>query len=155
VGRVDRQLQQLVVLRSPWRACFRVTLGLTPETTYEFRVEARDAFGNVAHNNVLSVTMPAVTDTTPPTAPTNLALSSESSPPEIWLDWDQSTDDVDPQSQLLYDVFINGELDHAALGTGETITYCWPEGVPNEIVIRAVDTSGNVSEPSNSVTFDC
>jgi hypothetical protein len=38
---------------------------------------------------------------------------------------------------------------------GETMTYCRPEGVPNEIVIRAVDTSGNLSEPSNSITFDC
>jgi chitodextrinase len=130
-------------------------LDLTPSTTYEFRVEARDAFGNTAHSNVLSVTTTEVTDTVPPTVPTNLRLSSESTPPEIWLDWDQSTDDVDPQQAILYDVYINGELDHAAVGTGETVTYCRPEGVLNRIVVRAVDSSGNVSGPSNEVLFDC
>jgi hypothetical protein len=26
-------------------------------------------------------------------------------------------------------VYVNGELDHAAIGHGETITYCRPEGV--------------------------
>jgi chitodextrinase len=129
-------------------------LDLSPETTYEFRVTARDGYGNSTQSNVLSVTTPAVTDTVPPTVPTNLRLSSETAPPEIWLDWDQSTDDTDPQSQIMYDVFINGQLDHAAIGYGETVTYCVAEG-PNTIVLRAVDTSGNVSAPSNEVLVNC
>ena len=29
-------------------------------------------------------------------------------PPEAWLDWQQSTDDTDPQSEILYDVYLNG-----------------------------------------------
>lgn len=130
-------------------------LELTPATTYTFKVTAGDAFGNVTESNTLSVTTPPVTDTVPPTVPTNLALSSESSPPEIWLDWDQSTDDTDLQSEILYDVYVNGELDHAAIGYGETITYCRPAGVRNTIVLRAVDTSGNESAPSNDIAFDC
>jgi chitodextrinase len=129
-------------------------LDLSPETTYEFRVTARDGYGNSTQSNVLSVTTPAVIDTVPPTVPTNLRLSSETAPPEIWLDWDQSTDDTDPQSQIMYDVFINGQLDHAAIGYGETVTYCVAEG-PNTVVLRAVDTSGNVSAPSNEVLVNC
>jgi hypothetical protein len=54
----------------------------------------------------------------------------------------------------MYDVFINGQLDHAAIGYGETVTYCVAEG-PNTIVLRAVDTSGNVSAPSNEVLVNC
>jgi chitinase len=129
-------------------------LDLSPSTTYEFVVEARDQSGNAVRGNVLSVPTPAATDTVPPTVPTNLRLSSESAAPEIWLDWDQSTDDTDPQSQIMYDVYLNGELDHAAIGYGETITYC-PGVGPTTITVRAVDTSGNASGPSNEIVFDC
>ena len=132
----------------------RTVLDLSPATTYSFTITARDAYGNSVDSNVLSVTTPAATDTEPPTVPMNLRLSPESSAPEIWLDWDQSTDNVDPQSQILYDVYINGELDHVALGRGDTITYCRGEG-PDVIAIRAVDSTGNASALSNEITFDC
>ena len=130
-------------------------LHVSPSTTHVFKVTARDAFGNVTQSNTLSVTTPAVTDTQPPTAPTNLRLSSESAAPEAWLDWDQSTDDTDPQSLILYEVYLNGvRNDDGVIGYGSTITYCRAEG-PTQIVLRAVDTSGNVSAPSNTITFDC
>jgi chitodextrinase len=132
----------------------RTVLDLSPSTTYSFKITASDAYGNSVDSNLLSVTTPGATDTEPPTAPMNLRLSPESSPPEIWLDWDQSTDNVDAQAQILYDVYINGELDHVALGRGDTITYCRGEG-PNVIAIRAVDSTGNASALSNQITFDC
>ena len=127
-------------------------LDLAPETTYVFKVTVRDYFGNTAESNVVSATTPEVTDTVPPTVPTNLRLSSESAPPEIWLDWDQSTDNTDPQSEITYEVYLNGELDHVTIGYGETVTYCRGEG-PNTIVIRAVDASGNASAFSNEIVF--
>jgi chitodextrinase len=131
-------------------------LHLSPSTTYVFRVTVRDSFGNTAQSNVLSVTTPAVTDTVPPTAPANLSLSSESSPPEAWLDWDQSTDNTDPQSQILYEVYVNGELatESTVIGYGSTIAYCRAEGT-NTIMVKATDTSGNVSAPSNEILFPC
>ena len=131
-----------------------LVLDRSPSTTYVFKVRVRDGYGNTAESNAVSVTTPPKTDNTPPTAPTNLRLSSESSAPEIWLDWDQSTDDTDPQSQILYDVYVNGVPEHAALGYGNTIVYCRAAG-PNTIVVRAVDTSGNVSAPSNEIVFNC
>jgi hypothetical protein len=127
-------------------------LDLAPSTTHVFKVTVRDQSGNTAESNTVSVTTPAKTDNVPPTAPTNVRLSSESAVPEIWLDWDQSTDDTDPQSQIMYDVYLNGVPEHAAIGSGETIVYCRGEG-PNTIAIRAVDTSGNVSELSNQIVF--
>lgn len=129
-----------------------LVLDRSPSTTYVFKVTVRDGYGNTNESNVVTVTTPGVTDTVPPTAPTNLRLSSESSAPEIWLDWDQSTDDTDPQSQILYDVYLNGEPEHAAVGYGETVVYCRGEG-PNTIAIRAVDTSGNASVFSNEIVF--
>jgi chitodextrinase len=127
-------------------------LDLAPSTTHVFKVTVRDRSGNTAESNVVSVTTPAKTDNVPPTAPTNLRLSSESAVPEIWLDWDQSTDDTDPQSQIMYDVYLNGVPEHAAIGYGETIVYCRGEG-PNTIAIRAIDSSGNASAFSNQIVF--
>ena len=66
-------------------------LELAPESTHTFQVSARDASGNSVQSNVLTVTTPPKADDNPPTVPTNFRLSSEASPPEIWLDWDQST----------------------------------------------------------------
>ncbi len=131
-------------------------LRLSPAATYVFKVTVRDAYGNTAQSNSLSVKTLATTDTTPPTAPSNLRLSSESSPPEAWLDWDQSTDNSDLQSQILYDVYVNGALAEEAtvIGYGETLAYCRTAG-DNTIVVRAVDTSGNMSAPSNQIVFSC
>jgi chitodextrinase len=132
-----------------------VILDRTPERTYLVKVRAADASGNFVESNTLSVTTPAVTDHEPPTAPTNLTLSPESSPPEIWTDWTQSTDNVDAQSDILYDVYFNGVfIEHGVLGGGSTITYCGDPG-PTIVTLKAVDSSGNVSGPSNDLVFDC
>jgi hypothetical protein len=81
--------------------------------------------------------------------------SSGTPRPRAWLDWQQSTDDTDPQSEILYDVYLNGvRNDDGVIGYGSTITYCREPG-PTTIVIKAVDTSGNVSAPSNEIIFNC
>jgi len=132
-----------------------VILDRTPQTTYVVKVRAADASGNFVESNTLSVTTPAVTDHVPPTAPTNLTLSPESSPPEIWTDWTQSTDNVDAQADVMYDVYFNGVfVEHGVLGGGSTITYCLDPG-PTVVTLKAVDSSGNASGPSNELLFDC
>lgn len=147
------------VLVDWWVHRFAHALHLTPSTTYEFRVDARDSFGNISRSNVVSVTTPPKTDDVAPTAPTNLALGFQSSQGEAWLSWGQSTDDADPQWAILYDVYFNGVRGHpddSAIGSGSTIAYCRGLATgPTEIVVRAVDTSGNVSAPSNPVILDC
>ena len=72
--------------------------------------------------------------------------------------WTQSTDNQDPQAAIRYHILINGVLDPLGvpIGVGRTITH-GVDGV-NTFVIRAVDSAGNVSGPSNSVTLvldDC
>ena len=131
-----------------------LVLDRAPATTYEFQVTVRDFFGNTNQSNVLTVTTPPATDSTPPTTPTNLRLSPNTSSPEIWLEWDQSTDDTDPQSQILYDVYVNGVPEHLAIGYGDELVYCRDTG-PNRITLQAVDTSGNASGHSNEIVFVC
>jgi chitodextrinase len=149
----------LFVNGSPYAETIRAgagtVLSLAPATTYELKVTARDGYGNTAQSNVLSITTPAKTDNVAPTPPANLRFSSETAAPEAWLNWDQSTDDTDPQSQILYDVYLNGErVDDGVIGYGATVTYCRAQGL-TQIVLRAVDTSGNVSAPSNALLFSC
>jgi hypothetical protein len=129
-------------------------VNLTPSTTYEFQVTVRDASGNVAMSNVLAVTTPAVTDMEPPTPPTNLRRSSTGDPLDVLLRWTQSTDNTDPQSAILYRFFFDGVPNGAVIGVGSAWNTCIELG-PTEVFIDAVDTSGNVSAPSNTITIDC
>jgi endoglucanase len=61
--------------------------GLTPGQTYNLQVTIRHASGNVNEGNVLEVSTPAVVDNEPPTAPTDLHVTSQSIENEIWLRW--------------------------------------------------------------------
>jgi len=134
-------------------------LHVAPNTTHQLRVTATDAYGNTASSNVLSVTTPPVTDTVAPTAPTNLTLGPESTSPEAWLSWTQSTDDTDPQSLILYEIYFDGvvnPVNDGNVGYPAAVAYCAPDASgPTTIVVRAVDTSGNTSGPSNEVLFTC
>ena len=126
---------------------------LTPGTTYEFQVVARDRYFNLAPSNVISVTTPSTTDTTPPTAPTN--LTGQLIENEAWINWTQSTDDTDPPSDILYDTYVNGQRTaDGILGGDSTVAYCQTFGLAT-FTVKAVDSSGNVSEPSNGLIFDC
>jgi chitinase len=130
-------------------------VGLAPSTTYSFTVRARDAGWNFSQpSDTVSATTAASTDTTPPTAPTDLRVSDRHNC-EIMVRWTQSTDDQDPQSAIRYRLFDNGIPDPNfafVIGTGQWTSYGF-EG-SNTWVLHAVDSAGNVSAPSNSVTFD-
>ena len=128
---------------------------LEPSSTHTFKVVARDYFGNAVESNELSVTTPPKTDNVAPTAPTNLRFSSETNPPELWLNWDPSTDDTDSQGLILYETYLNGVLvPDGLVGGTNTIAYCRDIG-PTTVVLRAVDTSGNRSGPSNELEIAC
>jgi len=128
---------------------------LQPETTYTFTVQARDFGGNSSPvSDPVSVTTEAsdTTDTTPPTMPGNLTDNGMSfQDGETWLFWQQSTDNVDPQSVIRYDVYANGVLDHSLIGGDRTILYGNP-GVFNTYQVIAVDAAGNQSAPATLTT---
>jgi hypothetical protein len=128
---------------------------LEPSSTHTFKVTASDHFGNTVESNVLSVTTPPKADNVAPSAPTNLQFSSETNPPELWVTWDPSTDDADSQALILYETYLNGVLvPDGNVGGTDTIVYCRDIG-PTTVVLRAVDTSGNRSGPSNELNVNC
>ena len=127
---------------------------LTPGATYEFQVIARDVFGNSVAGDPVSATMPTTTDTTPPSAPTNLAGGEIEN--EIHMTWTQSTDDRDPQSEILYEFYLNGVMhpDDDLFG-GSGLVYCRGASGFTTVVAKAVDSSGNRSGPSNQIVVQC
>ncbi len=128
---------------------------LQPQTTYTFIVQASDFAGNVSpSSDPVSVTTEAsnTTDTTPPTTPGNLTDNGMSFPDgETWLFWQQSTDNVDPQSIIRYDIYVNGVLDQSLMGADRTILY-GNQGVLNTYQVIAVDSAGNQSAPATLQT---
>jgi hypothetical protein len=128
---------------------------LSPSTTYSFRVAARDGPGNTTDSNVLAVTTLPSSDTVPPSAPTNLRIDFDQGCAEVWLAWEQSTDDVDAQTAIEYEVYVNGVLSPLAVdvGVGRSFAYGTNHGL-NSFEVRAVDQSGNTSAPSNTATAE-
>jgi chitodextrinase len=138
-----------VVFTGPTSA---TVVGLAPTTTFTFTVRARDAGWNFSQpSNAGTATTEASTDTTPPTAPVLSIGRSHSC--EIAVRWTQSTDDQDPQSAIRYQLFDNGIPDpnfSFVIGTTRWPSYGF-EGT-NTWVLYAVDSAGNRSAPSNSVS---
>ena len=81
---------------------------LTPSAGYTIKIVARDSSGNTADSNSVSVTTLASTDTVPPSAPRNARVESDEGCGEVWLARDQSTDNLDLQSAIEYEIIING-----------------------------------------------
>jgi chitodextrinase len=127
---------------------------LTPGATYEFQVIARDVFGNATPGEPVTVKMPSSTDTTPPTPPTNLSGSEMDN--EIHMTWTQSTDDKDPQSEIIYEFYFNGVMhpDDNLFGSSG-LAYCRQASGVTTVVARAMDSSGNRSAPSNELVVNC
>ena len=139
-----------VVFTGPTSA---TVVGLAPQATYTFTVRARDAGWNFSQpSNAASATTEGSTDTTPPTAPTGLQIGHSHSC-EIVVRWTQSTDNKDRQAAIRYELFDNGIFDPNfafVIGTGRWTSYGF-EG-SNTWVLYAIDSAGNRSAPSNSVS---
>jgi uncharacterized membrane protein len=125
--------------------------GLTNGTTYNYRVQAMDAAGNVSpYSNVASATA-ETPDTQPPTAPSNLTAAAASSS-QINLSWTASTDNVG----------VTGYFVERCQGVGCTLffriavttgTSYNDTGLPANTTfsyrVRATDAQGNLSPYSN------
>jgi chitodextrinase len=126
---------------------------LTPATTYVFTVQAYDTSNNRSTSNSVTLTTQPSSDTVPPTAPTNLHLVSDNGGGEFYIGWTQSTDDVDPQYAIEYEIYVNGVMSALPVSAGvdQDFVYAQPECV-NTVVVKAVDRTGNTSAPSNELT---
>src|ERR1043165_966591 len=129
---------------------------LSPDTNNTFTVTAIDFTGvNKSTSNAASARTWPSSDTTPPSAPTNLhVISLDTGGGEAWLGWTQSTDNSDPQSNIEYEIYVNGVLSPLAVSAGADVdfVYTLPGVWETTFTVKAVDKSGNTSPASNSVT---
>jgi chitodextrinase len=137
-----------------WNVLTAVVHGLTPETTYEFTVQARDLYGgNVsAPSNVLTVTTPAVsaTDTEPPSAP-GCCWGGDVGGLELNVSWAQSFDNQTAQASIAYEVYLN-DVWQETTSADRAVIYTTQTG-DNRVTIIAVDDAGNRSAPSSMIFF--
>jgi len=122
--------------------------GLTANTSYTFTVKARDAAGNVsAASAPLTVTTNAPSgDTTAPSVPTNLAVTSKTSS-SVSLSWSASTDNVGVAGYTV----SYGSSNVNATGTSATISGL-TANTSYTFTVKAYDAAGNVSAASAPLT---
>jgi fibronectin type III domain protein len=129
---------------------------LQPSTTYSLTARAIDFGNNVGpfSNPIALATTPAnPNDTTAPTTPANLyASGTGDGSTETHISWSQSTDDFDAQSNIRYDVYLNGVLQDVLFGSGG-VSIIYAEFGENLIEVTATDTAGNASAPATFTIF--
>ncbi len=114
---------------------------------YTYKVRAYDAAGNrsALSNGVNGkTTQPAVGDTTPPSAPSNLVATPSTT--EVALSWTASTDNVGVTG---YQVFRDGAFISAPTGTTFADTSV-TAGATYAYTVKAIDAAGNLSATSNT-----
>jgi chitodextrinase len=128
---------------------------LQPQTTYTLTARGRDEgqFWSPFSNPVSVTTLPPnPNDHTPPTTPSVTAYGFGDGSTELQIQWTQSTDDFDAQSNLRYDVYLNGALEDVRFGSGGPITAYGVFG-ENTVEVIASDTAGNASPPGTTTVF--
>jgi len=133
-----------------WQQWWRTLTDLTTNKTYTFTVRARNAAGTVSPpSSPVSVFI----ENTPPTPPQNLRVESGH------LAWDPATDNAGTISR--YQVFADGVLrargrmttSTAQLQVLDPVTGRPTPGSGTHVfTMKATDSSGNVSGPSNAIT---
>ncbi|MET9000619.1 PQQ-dependent sugar dehydrogenase [Amycolatopsis sp. NPDC004169] len=117
---------------------------LSPNGSYGFYVNARDAAGNVSQaSGTLTVKTPPSDDHTPPSAPTGVHTTAVNST-SIGLAWTASTDEAGVAGYRIY----NGSTQ---IGTSDTTGTTLGGLTPNttyHLQVRAFDANGNLSDPS-------
>jgi chitodextrinase len=120
--------------------------GVQPNSTHSYFVVAFDGAGNLSiASNSATVTTPS--DSTPPTAPTNLTATAMSDT-RVNLAWTASTDNIGVTG---YQIFRDG----TQIGTATSTSYAdttTQASTTYSYHIVAVDGAGNVSDASNTAT---
>ena len=128
--------------------------GLSASTLYRYRVRAVDAAGNLgAYSSIVNATTQAAGDTTPPSAPTNLAGTAVSTS-QINLSWTASTDNVGVTGYRVERCQGQNCTNFAQIGTPTGTTFGDSGLAANTYYryrVRAADAAGNLSAYSSIV----
>ena len=126
-------------------------LGLTPSTSYGYRVRATDAAGNLSGYSNTATT----TTTTTLTAPTGLIVLAAASS-EIDLAWSASSGGSGTISYLLESCSPTGCSNFAQIGAPTVTSYNNPgltPGTSYSYRVRATDSLGDLSGYSSTLTY--
>ena len=149
---VNGQLWQGQVAGTTKRIVF-----LSPNTSYTFRVRARDSAGNWSEmSDPLVVTTPAAdaNDHEPPTMPPGFWGDVIDGATEAMVFFGNSLDNVTPQQHIRYYLYLNGQFDGATIDPyPHQFTMYLTLGIVNTIEVYAVDEAGNRSAPA-TMTID-
>jgi hypothetical protein len=126
-------------------------IGMIPGSAHTFRVRAEDPSGNHSFSNTLTASF-APGDNTPPTAPRNLRVVSNTAA-GVELAWDPSTD------ASRFDYRVNG-TPCGSLPVSQGTTHVLIPGASDPVcgfftatfTVVALDEFDNLSAPSNAVT---
>lgn len=119
-------------------------IGLTPSTSYSYRVQAFDAAGNLSPQSAAVIATTTALDTTPPTVPSGLTATAVSSS-RIDVGWTASTDNI---AVAGYQVFRDGSL-VATLGNVTTYQNVGlTPATSYSYTVLAFDAVGNLSPQS-------
>ncbi|TME32147.1 MAG: fibronectin type III domain-containing protein, partial [Chloroflexi bacterium] len=127
--------------------------GLSPGTSYSYRVRATDAAGNLSpYSNLASATtQPPPSDTQPPTAPSNASATATSSS-QINVTWNASTDNVGVTGYLVERCQGANCATFTQVGSVAASPYNdtgLSPGTSYSYRVRATDAAGNLSPYSN------
>jgi chitodextrinase len=117
-----------------------------PDMTYAYAVAAFDAAGNVSDPSI-SVSTTTPSDTTPPSAPSNLTATASGSS-QVNLRWSASSDDVGVSS---YEIVRDGQ----PVGTSSTTSFTDSSvqaTTTYSYTVAALDSSGNRSADAGPAT---
>ncbi|MDX2676861.1 PQQ-dependent sugar dehydrogenase [Streptomyces sp. NY05-11A] len=130
-------------------ATSKALTGLSPDTTYDLTVIARDAAGNASPASpVVDCTTAKSTDTSAPSRPGTLK-ATEVTANSAALSWGASTDD---RAVTAYDIRSGDTVYKSVPGTSTTLTGLACDS-PYSLNVVARDAAGNVSEAGNTVGF--
>jgi hypothetical protein len=130
-------------------------IGMIPGSEHTFQVRAEDPSGNHSFSNTLTVSF-APGDNTPPTAPSNLRVVSNTAA-GVELAWDPSSDESDLDYHVVGSpcspVVVPGDITRVLVPTVATDPVCGlAPGFPATFSVWARDAFVNDSAFSNSVT---
>ncbi|MGH2898492.1 MAG: LamG-like jellyroll fold domain-containing protein, partial [Solirubrobacteraceae bacterium] len=121
--------------------------GLAGSTTYRYRVRASDLAGNLSpYSTIADSTTAAAADTTPPTAPTALAVTAVSTS-RLDLSWTAATDNVGVVEHRVERCQGTNCTSWAQVGTTATTSFSNTGLAANTVYrfrVRAADAAGNV-----------
>jgi chitodextrinase len=146
--------QFLATAAHPFVGTPSTTLRKIRPGTHTFEVRARDFSGNVSGvSNTVVVVLEGNGDATPPTAPTNLEVEDfNDNCGSLILRWTPSNDNADAQSEIEYELYVNGSF-RQLTAPGTSVFGLYTQAGPQTWTVVAVDRAGNSSAPSNAVTL--